>query len=88
MQNVTLEQATRAGNRLGVNWDVISPRTLQKGMKVEREHTDITHNNLTMCARIALAHLSEFPDYYEALEVMERKLKRRWKGRRIPDIYL
>jgi len=35
-------------------------------------------------ARIALAHLNEFPDYYTRLERMEAEAKRDWGVRR-PD---
>lgn len=45
---------------------------LKKGMKVESEHT--TNKNIQR--EIAMDHLSEFPDYYEALEKMEDRLKR------------
>lgn len=88
MTRVTLDQARRAGNRLNVNFETgISVHALRDGMNVEMEHADVTHNNLTLYARIALAHLSEFPDYYVALKQMETKLKAKWKGKRKPRIY-
>ena len=40
---------------------------LEKGMKVEREHT----NNHKIAQEIALDHLFEDPDYYDKLENME-----------------
>lgn len=88
MTRITLAQAKRAGDRLGVNWEVISVHTLRHGMTVELEHADITGRSLTLSARIALAHLAEFPDYYDALEKMETALKRKWKGKRKPSIYI
>ena len=42
--------------------------TLQEGMNVELEHCDITHGDLYLTARIALAHLKEDPDYYVKLK--------------------
>ena len=41
---------------------------LQEGMNVELEHCDITHGDLYLTARIALAHLKEDPDYYVKLK--------------------
>ena len=38
---------------------------------VELEHTD----DANIALEIAKDHLSEFPDYYNALEEMEKKLK-------------
>ena len=43
---------------------------IKKGINIELEHgkinpkTNITNNNLIMTAKIALAHLNEFPNYY------------------------
>jgi hypothetical protein len=47
------------------------------GMDVELEHgardpqTNVTDDDLTMTAKIARAHLDEFPDYYTRLAKME-----------------
>ncbi len=91
---ITKSQAQRAGKKLGVNFDVISVETLKQGMNVELEHgkrhgiTNVTNDNILISAKIALAHLEEFADYYEELEKMETKLKKKWKGRRKIDIFL
>jgi Protein of unknown function (DUF5661) len=51
-------------------------------MDVELEHgvrdpaTDVTGNDPVLTAKIALAHLNEFPDYYTRLEAMEEEAKR------------
>jgi hypothetical protein len=48
-----------------------------KGMNVELEHgtqfpdLDVTGNDPVVTVKIALAHLREFPDYYDRLAVME-----------------
>lgn len=44
---------------------------LRKGIKVEKEHTPDEH----LSREIALDHLSEFPDYYDRLEKMEKDIK-------------
>jgi hypothetical protein len=66
----TLPQARRAAAALGVKWSRVrySPRDLLVGMRVEREHRDITHCSPVLSARIALAHLRERPDYYVRLK--------------------
>jgi hypothetical protein len=50
---------------------------LKKGMKVESEHTDDKEKQ----KEIASDHLAEFPNYYEELEGVEKKLKKYWKER-------
>jgi hypothetical protein len=82
----TLDQARAAGERIGINWDT-SPFSLEQfrmGMDVEFEHgshdpqTDVTHDDPIITGKIALAHMKEFPDYYERLERMEREAEREW----------
>ena len=62
-------------------------------MDVELEHgtvspaTNVTNDDPILTAKIALAHLNEFPDYYTRLEVLEEEadaaLKERKKSRKI-----
>ena len=75
----TLEQARAAGVRIGIDWDA-SPFSLEQfrmGMDVELEHgtrdpaTNVTDDDVIMTAKIARAHLNEFPDYYTRLAKME-----------------
>jgi len=57
---------------------------VRDGMNVELEHgkrypdLDVTGDDPVMTAKIALAHLREFPDYYQRLEVMEREADAAW----------
>ena len=50
-------------------------------MDVEYEHgshdpqTDVTGDDPIITGKIALAHMKEFPDYYERLERMEEQAK-------------
>lgn len=51
----------------------------RRGMEVELEHglkdpeTDVTGDDPSITGKITWAHLKEFPDYYERLEVLERQ---------------
>jgi len=75
----TPDEARAAGERIGIDWDA-SPFGLgqfRKGMDIELEHgtrdpeTNVTDDDVTMTAKIARAHLNEFPDYYTRLAKME-----------------
>ena len=52
------------------------------GMEVEVEHgrcdprTDVTHDDPIVTGKIALAHMKEYPDYYERLARMEAEAER------------
>ena len=65
---------------------------VRKGMDVEMEHgtrfpdLDVTGDDPVITAKIALAHLREFPDYYERLETMEREADAAWSVMNEPDM--
>ncbi len=94
MVKVTRTQAIRAGNKLGINFQVVDAAMFQHGMNVEMEHgkrngiTNVTNDRINICAKIALAHMLEYPDYYEALEKMEDRLKKKWRGKKKPNLFL
>lgn len=52
---------------------------VRDGMNVELEHgtrfpdLDVSGDDPVITLKIALAHLREFPDYYERLKIMERE---------------
>jgi hypothetical protein len=75
----TLDEARAAGERIGVDWDAsrFGIEQFRMGMDVELEHgsrdpeTNVTGDDVIMTAKIARAHLNEFPDYYTRLAKME-----------------
>lgn len=90
---VTEEQAFTIGSSLGIDFSKISLATFVKGMNVELEHgsnnplTNVTNDSLVMTGKIALAHLLEFPDYYERLSVMEEEASNSWQNYTDQDKY-
>ena len=82
----SLSDAVMVANELGVSFDNFSIQDFITGLNIELEHgyinpiTNVTNNDLIMTAKIALAHLMEFPNYYNeeyGLPALERDLKRR-----------
>ena len=73
------EEATRVGERIGIDWETapFDVEQFRAGMDVELEHgthdpaTNVTDDDPTATGKIALAHLNEFPDYYTRLQKME-----------------
>jgi hypothetical protein len=82
------EEARRVGDEIGVDWDRFDLEQFRAGMDVEYEHgshdpqTDVTGNDPIVTGKIALAHMKEFPDYYERLERMEAEAERDWADKR------
>mgnify|MGYP000943482866 CR=1 FL=1 len=83
----TYEQAKKYGEELNVDWSRFDVEQFRMGMDVELEHgirdphTNVTNDDHLTTAKIALAHLNEFPDYYTRLEEMEEEAKEYWKNK-------
>ena len=90
-RRTTAEEARRTGDQIGVDWERIDLEEFRSGMDVEFEHgshdpqTDVTGDDLVVTGKIALAHLKEFPDYYERLERMEEEAKSEWAAKGEPN---
>ena len=85
-----LEDALYFINEIGIKLDKFSIKDLLKGINIELEHgkinplTNVTNDDLIMTGKIALAHLMEYPNYYNeeyGLPAMERELERRLMNR-------
>ncbi|MDD4335242.1 MAG: hypothetical protein PHY77_06505 [Desulfotomaculaceae bacterium] len=80
----TEEQARETGEKIGIKWDKFDVDQFRRGMDVELEHgtqdtlTNVTNDDILITGKIALAHLNEFPDYYDRLEKMEKEAEEFW----------
>ena len=79
-----LKDAMYAANILNIKFDNFTPQEFLTGINIELEHgkvnqlTNVTNDNLITTAKIALAHLNEFPNYYNkdyGLQTFEKFLK-------------
>lgn len=84
----TIKDAVWVANELGIKFDKFSIKDLLRGMNIELEHgssnsiTNVTNDDLIMTGKIALAHLMEFPNYYNeeyGLPALERELSKKIK---------
>lgn len=48
---------------------------LEKGIEIEKEHT----SDKEKATEIAMDHVTEFPDYYDRIEKMEKDAKQKWE---------
>jgi hypothetical protein len=82
----TTDQARAAGEQIGIDWSTsrFDVEQFRMGMDVELEHgthdpeTNVTGDDVVVTAKIARAHLNEFPDYYSRLAVMEAEAEAYW----------
>ena len=88
----TLDQAKAVGKQLGIKWDKFDLEQFRVGLGIELEHgnvnptTNVTNDDSLMTGKIALAHLTEFPDYYTRLAKMEEEAKSFWEPKTIKKI--
>ena len=84
MFKYSMNDALYAASVLNINFDRFTPEEFLDGINIELEHgsvepmTNVTNNDLIMTAKIALAHLNEYPNYYNknyGLKVFEEFLK-------------
>ena len=81
-----IEDAVYAANELGIQFKDFSIKDFLTGLNIELEHgkinpiTNITNDDLIMTAKIALAHLLEYPNYYDekyGLPELEKNLSKK-----------
>ncbi|MBU3161239.1 hypothetical protein KPL37_16085 [Clostridium frigoris] len=83
----TREQAKEIGEKLGIKWIKFNTEQFRMGLDVELEHgtidprTNVSNNDSLITGKIALAHLIEFPDYYNRLEKMETEAAKYWEDK-------
>ena len=79
-----IKDALYAGEVLNIPFDKFTIEDLLTGMNIELEHgltnskTNVTDNDIIKTAKIALAHLNEYPNYYNkdyGLPIFEKFLK-------------
>jgi len=84
-KHFTEKEAKNVGEKLGIKWDKFDINQFIRGMDVELEHgtrdglTNVTNDDALLTGKIALAHLNEFPDYYDRLEKLEREAEKFWE---------
>lgn len=84
----SIKDAFKVAEILDIKFDKFPPEDLLRGLNIELEHglinerTNVTNDDLLLTAKIALAHLKEFPNYYNkdyGLKMFEKYLKYKLK---------
>jgi len=83
-----IEEIKNIAKELDVNLNNINIIDLVIGYEIELEHgfenlrTNITNDNMITTVKIALAHINEYPDYYNRLILMEHEAEKYWKNKK------
>ena len=89
----TRAEALALATRLGMDFERLKYdlEQFRMGLDVELEHgprspkTDVSGDDSMVTAKIALAHLTEFPDYYTRLAELESEAQAHWEPRTQPS---
>jgi hypothetical protein len=74
---------------LSIRWDKFDVPQFRAGFGVELEHdtvnqrTKVIDDDPLMTGKIALAHLTEFPDYYTRPAKLEEEAKSFWDSKKL-----
>lgn len=80
----TMNDVFNIARVLNIDFSKFTPLEFLDGINIELEHgivsptTNVTNNDLLITAKIALAHLNEFPNYYNreyGLKMFEKFLE-------------
>ena len=80
----TANEAKEIGDKLEIKWVKFDVDQFCRGLNVELEHglmdanTNVSNDDPLITGKIALAHLNEYPDYYDRLEKMEKEAASFW----------
>lgn len=85
-QHFTAEQAQEVAAKIRIDFEKVkfTLESFRRGMDVELEHglvdasTNVSNDDPITTGKIALAHLHEFPDYYERLDKLEQEAEKYW----------
>jgi len=86
-KHFSAEEAKKIGEELGLDWSKFDVEQFRRGMDVELEHgtedsnTNVSNDDPLTTGKIALAHLNEFPDYYDRLDKMEEEAEEYWENK-------
>ena len=73
MKKITDAEVVKIADELNIDLNKLPIDYFKRGIQIEFEHgkensdTNVTNDDLLMTAKIALAHINEFPDYYRHL---------------------
>ena len=90
MKQITWNDTITLARLFNIDLNVVPLPVFKYAIEVELEHglihhqTNVTDDDLVKTTKIALAHLHEFPDYYQRLKKMEAEAEEYWKNKSMP----
>ena len=81
MQNqISPDKAKRIGESLHIDWDQVDLEQFRQGLMVDHEQAaknpepGLPYDGVFLAGKVVLAHIQEFPDYFNRLAKLEAEV--------------
>jgi len=85
---ISTEEAKRVGESLHIDWEQVDLEDFRQGLMGKHEsgaidpETGLTYDSVLLTAKVVLAHMQEFPDYFTRLAKLKEEVDQYQSGRR------
>ena len=87
-KQISTEAARRVGESLHIDWEQVDLEEFRQGLMGNHKpgaidpETGLTYDSVLLTAKIVLAHMEEFPDYFTRLAKLKEEVDEYQAGRR------
>ena len=87
-KQISIEEAKRVGESLHIDWEQVDLEDFRQGLMGKPKsgaidpETGLTYDSVLLTAKVVLAHMQEFPDYFTRLAKLKEEVDQYQSGRR------
>jgi hypothetical protein len=87
-KQLSIDEARRVGESLHIDWEQVDLEEFRQGLMGNHKpgavdpETGLTYDSVLLTAKVVLAHMEEFPDYFTRLAKLKEEVDEYQAGRR------
>jgi uncharacterized protein DUF5661 len=84
---ISIDQARRVGESLHIDWEQVDLEEFRQGLMGNHKpgavdpETGLTYDSVLLTAKVVLAHMEQFPDYFTRLAKLKEEVDEYQSGR-------
>jgi Protein of unknown function (DUF5661) len=78
-KQISSDEAKRIGESLHIDWEQVDLEQFRQGLM--GPETDLTYDGVLLTGKVVLAHMQEFPDYFDRLAKLKAEAEEYLAGR-------
>jgi uncharacterized protein DUF5661 len=88
---ISIDQARRVGESLHIDWQQVDLEEFRQGLMGNHKpgavdpETGLTYDSVLLTAKVVLAHMEQFPDYFTRLAKLKEEVDEYQSGRSDTD---